>query len=76
VHRSPPRGRLRRILHATDFSPALRASFDRAVSMARANGSELVLVHVEAPQVAMVGEGYNDMAAAEQCPMTAPPSLK
>jgi nucleotide-binding universal stress UspA family protein len=43
--------RLRRILHATDFSPASGAAFARAVAMAKAARAELLLVHVSAPQV-------------------------
>jgi nucleotide-binding universal stress UspA family protein len=64
--------RLRRILHPTDFSRASRASFARAVSMAKAARAELLLVHVLAPQVPMAGEGYmsaqvyNDIEAAAE----------
>jgi universal stress protein A len=50
--------RLRRILHATDFSPASRASFARAMSMAKADRAELLLVHVLTPQAALAGNGY------------------
>lgn len=50
--------RLRRILHATDFSPASRAGFARAMSMAKADRAELLLVHVLAPQAALAGNGY------------------
>lgn len=62
--------RLRRILHPTDFSPASRASFARAVSMAKAEHAELLLVHVLMLQLAMAGDGYmspkvyDDMEAA------------
>jgi nucleotide-binding universal stress UspA family protein len=62
--------RLRRILHPTDFSPASRASFARAVSMAKAERAELLLAHVLTPQFAMAGDGYmspriyDDMEAA------------
>jgi nucleotide-binding universal stress UspA family protein len=62
--------RLRRILHPTDFSPASRASFTRAVSMAKAERAELLLAHVLTPQFAMAGNGYmspqiyDDMEAA------------
>jgi nucleotide-binding universal stress UspA family protein len=38
--------RTRRILHPTDFSPASRAAFARAVAEARADRAELLLVHV------------------------------
>ena len=50
--------RIRRILHATDFSPASRAAFARAVQMAKANRAELLRVHVMSPLVIPVGEGY------------------
>ena len=50
--------RLRRILHPTDFSAASRASFARALSMAKADRAELLLVHVVAPPTFVAGEGY------------------
>ena len=50
--------RIRRILHATDFSRASRAAFDRAVEMARANRAELLLVHVMSPVVPLGGDEY------------------
>jgi nucleotide-binding universal stress UspA family protein len=50
--------RIRRILHPSDFSRASGAAFARAVELARANRAELVLVHVIAPPVPMVGDGY------------------
>ena len=50
--------RIRRILHATDFSSASRAAFARAVEMAKTNRAELLLVHVMSPIVMPVGEGY------------------
>jgi nucleotide-binding universal stress UspA family protein len=39
------------IVHPTDFSPASRAAFTRAVSDARADGAQLLLVHVLSPVV-------------------------
>jgi nucleotide-binding universal stress UspA family protein len=50
--------RLRRILHATDFSPASRAGFVRAMAMAKADRAQLVLVHVLTPQAALAVNGY------------------
>jgi nucleotide-binding universal stress UspA family protein len=50
--------RIRRILHATDFSPASGAAFARAVEMAKTNRAELLLVHVLTPFVPLVGDGY------------------
>lgn len=38
--------RYRRILHASDFSPASRRAFDEALALAAANRAELLLVHV------------------------------
>jgi nucleotide-binding universal stress UspA family protein len=50
--------RIRRILHATDFSPASRAAFAKAVELALANRAELVLAHVVNPVVPMAADGY------------------
>ena len=46
-----------RILHATDFSPASRAAFTKAISLAKTNKSELVIAHVLAPILPVVGDG-------------------
>ncbi len=40
---------LRRILHATDFSPASRPAFRMAVRLARREGATLLLLHVLTP---------------------------
>ncbi len=50
--------RIRRILHATDFSPASRGAFAKAVELAKANGAELYLAHVMSPVIPMTGDGY------------------
>ena len=50
--------RIRRILHATDFSKASSAAFKRAVDMAKGNRAELLLVHVLTAAVPMVADGY------------------
>jgi nucleotide-binding universal stress UspA family protein len=50
--------RIRRILHPTDFSKASGAAFTKSVELAKANHAELVLLHVLAPPVPMMGEGY------------------
>ena len=50
--------RIRRILHPTDFSRASRAAFAKAVDLAKMNKAELLVVHVLAPTVPMVGDGY------------------
>jgi nucleotide-binding universal stress UspA family protein len=51
-------GRLRRVLHPTDFSRASRAAFERAVEAAKANRGELILLNVIAPTVLPIGDGY------------------
>ncbi len=51
-------GRIRRILHPSDFSRASGAAFVKAVEMAKTNRAELLLVHVLAPIVPMAGDGY------------------
>src|ERR1041384_788714 len=50
--------RIRRVMHPSDFSRASGAAFAKAVEMARANRAELTIVHVLAPVVPLVGEGY------------------
>ena len=50
--------RIRRILHPTDFSKASSAAYKRAVDMAKANRAELLLVHVLAPAIPMMADGY------------------
>ena len=41
--------RIRRVLYPSDFSPASRAAFPKALELARANRAELLLVHVLSP---------------------------
>ena len=48
----------RRILHPTDFSPASRPAFARAVAEARADGAELWLVHVLSTVAPVTGNEY------------------
>lgn len=51
--------RLRRILHATDFSRASTPALKWAVDLAKANRSQLLVLHVMTPpSLAMPGEGY------------------
>src|SRR6266540_1200999 len=64
--RSSFMSRLQRILHPTDFSRASRAGFARAVSMAKDDRAELLLVHVLAPPLPMAGDGYNDIEVAAE----------
>lgn len=49
---------MRRILHPSDFSRASGAAFRRAIALAKANRGEVLVAHVLAPVVPMVGEGY------------------
>ena len=46
------------IVHPTDFSPASRAAFARAVALARDEGAELLLVHVLATMTPLMADGY------------------
>jgi len=55
----------RRILHASDFSTASRAAFNRAVELARADRAGLTVAHVMTPFVPYVGEGYATPQAYE-----------
>ena len=50
--------RIRRILHPTDFSGASRGALDRAVALARDSRAELIILHVLAPVIPVMGEGY------------------
>jgi universal stress protein A len=61
---------LHNILVGTDFSPASRPAFRRAVEMAASNQAALWIAHVEVPPVPLSPEGYvlprfyDDLAAA------------
>jgi nucleotide-binding universal stress UspA family protein len=46
------------ILHPTDFSPASRAAFARAVAEARTERAELLLVHVLSSVIPFTGDQY------------------
>jgi len=48
---------IRRILYPSDFSPASRPAFKRAVELAKSLRSQLLIVHVMAPPP-IIGEGY------------------
>lgn len=50
--------RVRRILHPTDFSRASGPAFLKAISLAKENGAELLLVHVLLPPTPFIAEGY------------------
>lgn len=49
---------MKRIMHATDFSPASRAAFARALHEAKSHNAELTLVHVLSPVLGFAGDGY------------------
>jgi len=59
---------MRRILHPTDFSPASRGAFTRAVKLAKTDRAELLIAHVLAPVPAvdgyMTARTYDDIEAA------------
>lgn len=63
--------RIRRILHPSDFSRASGAAFTKAVEMAKANRSELLVLHVLAPVIPMVGDGYVSPGIYEEIEATA-----
>ncbi len=50
--------RLRRILAATDFSPASARAVAKAIELARASHAQLILAHVLAPVTPILGDGY------------------
>ena len=54
------------VLHPTDFSSASGAAFRRAIAEARSRKTSLLILHVLAPVVPIVGEGYISPAAYEQ----------
>ena len=49
---------MRNIFVATDFSPASRLAFRKALEMAQANEAALWIAHVAAPPVPMSPDGY------------------
>jgi nucleotide-binding universal stress UspA family protein len=48
----------RPIMHATDFSPASRAAFAKAVELAKRDRAPLTITHVILPPLMMMGDGY------------------
>jgi nucleotide-binding universal stress UspA family protein len=50
--------KLRRILHATDFSLASRRAFETALVLARRNGAELLLLHVAPVPAPLLEDAY------------------
>jgi nucleotide-binding universal stress UspA family protein len=59
------------VLHPTDFSSSSGVAFRRAVAEARSRKTSLLILHVLAPVVPVVGEGYISPAAYEQLSTTA-----
>ena len=49
---------MKRIMHATDFSPASRGAFKRALAEAKDHKAELTIVHVLSPVLGLAGDGY------------------
>jgi len=49
-------GRMRRILHATDFSRASAPAFAKAVELAKRAGARLLLLHVLVPPSPFLGD--------------------
>jgi nucleotide-binding universal stress UspA family protein len=49
---------MRLIMHPTDFSPASRPAFTQAVATAKEHGAEVLLVHVVASIIPLMGDGY------------------
>ena len=56
---------IRRVLHATDFSPASRRAFDTALSLAKSLEAPLTIVYVLAP-ITVVPEQYIDVNTMER----------
>jgi universal stress protein A len=53
-------------MHPTDFSPASRAAFARAVADARAERAELLIVHVLPAVMPLIGDGYVSPSTYEE----------
>src|SRR5450759_3760839 len=58
--------RIRRILYASDFSPASGRAFATAVGLAKASGATLTILHVIVPIVPLVPEQYIESATWER----------
>src|SRR5262245_47906903 len=54
------------VLHPTNFSSASGRAFSRAIAEAKARKTTLLILHVLAPIVPVVGEGYVSPAAYEE----------
>lgn len=49
---------IKRILHATDFSPASEPALEEAIDLAKQNDAELLIVHVIEPVRYVAGEEF------------------
>ncbi|HEY7520614.1 MAG TPA: universal stress protein [Methylomirabilota bacterium] len=49
---------IRRILHASDFSPASQPAFAKAIDLAKVNRAELIVAHVLTPVMPLMPDGY------------------
>jgi nucleotide-binding universal stress UspA family protein len=56
---------IRRILHPSDFSPASRAAFAKALELAKQNRGQVIIAHVLAP-ILPVADGYMSSQAYAQ----------
>ena len=54
------------VLHPTDFSSASGLAFSRAIAEARTRKTPLLILHVLAPIVPVVGEGYISPSAYQE----------
>jgi hypothetical protein len=53
--------RFRRIMHASDFSPASRPAFRKAIELAKSTGARLLVVHARSPVIPpLMGEGEQE----------------
>ena len=51
---------IRRILHPSDFSPASRSAYARAVDMSKRGSAELLLMHVLPPVPPLFDQWLNE----------------
>lgn len=58
--------RIRRVLYASDFSPASRRAFDTAVAIAKSLDATLTIAYVLAPVAPTVPELYIDAVTLDQ----------
>jgi nucleotide-binding universal stress UspA family protein len=63
--------RFRRILHPSDFSPAARPAFRKALELAKANRAELLVAHVLPPlplypEAALAATTYDELVRGQR----------